>query len=97
MLKRCFLHVVLLLLIAGMAGCEDPKDSSTTIAERQIVLEDIRLTISPGHIPVETLLKLQLSSEQPLQKKGYRQPHNELANSWNQLRSAVASCSYTCI
>ncbi len=67
MLIRCFLVVVLLLLVVGIAACEGQKNPTLAVADRQITLGDIHLTVSPGQIPVETLLRLQLRSETPLQ------------------------------
>ncbi|RVU37488.1 hypothetical protein EOE67_09870 [Rheinheimera riviphila] len=67
LLKRCFSIVAMLLFVVGIGGCEGKKEPAAAIADWQIALGDIQLTISPGQIPVETLLRLQLRSEQPLQ------------------------------
>ena len=67
MLIRCFLVVAVLLLVVGIAACEGQKNPTLVVADRQISLGDIHLTISPGQIPVETLLRLQLRSDKPLQ------------------------------
>lgn len=67
MLKRCFVVVAMLLLIAGLCGCEGKKEA-VAVADRQIVLGDIQLTISPGQIPVETVLTMHLRSTLPLQQ-----------------------------
>lgn len=65
---KCFRLVAVLLLIAGISGCEDKKELAVAVADRQIALGDLQLSISPGDIPVETLLRLQLRSAQPLQQ-----------------------------
>lgn len=67
MLKRCLLVIVMLLFVVGIGGCEGKKEPAATVADREIALADIQLVISPGQIPVETLLRLRLRSEQSLQ------------------------------
>lgn len=64
---RCFGLVATLLLVVGITACEGQKEQTAKVADRQIVLGDIYLSVSPGHIPVETLLRLQLRSDKPLQ------------------------------
>ncbi|WP_157605830.1 hypothetical protein [Rheinheimera sp. SA_1] len=72
MLMRCFSVVAILLFVVGICGCEDKKEPAAEVADWQTALGDlqhsIQLSISPGQIPVERLLRLQLRSEQPLQK-----------------------------
>ena len=65
MLIRCFLQVAALLLL-GLVGCDQQKKQESQ-ADRHIVLDGVQLSISPGQIPVETLLRMQLRSEHPLQ------------------------------
>ncbi len=57
-----------LLLLAGLSSCKDRQSASPQLAKFQIQLENIQLSISPGQIPVETLLQLQLQSKQPLKQ-----------------------------
>lgn len=66
MLIRCFQLVAGLLLLAGVNGCIDQSNAVAKTADRVIVLEDIQLQLSPGDIPVETLLNMQLKSQSPL-------------------------------
>ena len=66
MLRKCFQLVAGLLLLAGLHGCTDQSNAEAVSADRVIVLEDIQLQLSPGDIPVETLLKMQLKSQSPL-------------------------------
>jgi hypothetical protein len=66
LLRRCFQLVAGLLLLAGVNGCTDQSKPIAMTADRVIVLDDIQLQVSPGHIPVETLLKMQLKSQSPL-------------------------------
>ncbi len=66
MLRRCFQLVAGLLLLAGINGCTDQSKPIAIAADRVIVLDDIQLQLSPGDIPVETLLKIQLKSQSPL-------------------------------
>ena len=65
---RCFRLVVILLLTTCIASCDQPKKQSQSVADWQIKLQDIQLQISPGHIPVETLLTMQLKSNDQLQQ-----------------------------
>jgi hypothetical protein len=66
LLRKCFQLVAGLLLLAGINGCTDQSNPIAMTADRVIVLEDIQLQLSPGDIPVETLLKIQLKSQSPL-------------------------------
>jgi hypothetical protein len=68
LLIRCFKLVVFLLLSIQLGGCEQPPEPSQTVVDWQIKLEDIKLQISPGNIPVETLLTMQLKSDAKLQQ-----------------------------
>lgn len=72
------------LLLAGLVGCEDPSAPVSTVPDKIIVLgaargdingdvhgdvhEEVQLRISPGQIPVETLLQLHLQTTEPLQQ-----------------------------
>jgi len=68
LLTRCFKLVVLLFFWVVLSGCEGQQPATVIVPDRTILLEGVTLKISPGQIPVETLLKLQLQSEQPLKK-----------------------------
>ncbi len=58
----------MLLFCFVLSGCEGQQPSTVIVPDRTILLEGVTLKISPGQIPVETLLKLHLQSEQPLQQ-----------------------------
>lgn len=58
----------MLLFWVVLSGCEGQQPATAIVPDRTILLEGVTLQISPGQIPVETLLKLQLQSEQPLQQ-----------------------------
>ena len=66
MLRRCIQFIAGLLLLSLISGCDRQLQPDRVVAERVVVLGDLQLKISPGHIPVETLLTMQLHSQQPL-------------------------------
>ncbi|MBU1436033.1 MAG: hypothetical protein KKF79_01565 [Gammaproteobacteria bacterium] len=65
MLINYFRLVAVLLLVVGNSAC-DRQNIQSPLEKLQIVLGEAQLTISPGHIPVETLLHIQIRTEKPL-------------------------------
>jgi hypothetical protein len=63
---KYFRLVAVLLLVFGTPACDSQKKQSEPLEKLQIVLGEAQLTISPGHIPVETLLHIQIRTEKPL-------------------------------
>jgi len=64
---KCFRLVAVLLLIVGIAACNGQHQSTPPVADWQITVDNVQLSVSPGQIPVETLLRLQLRSNDNLQ------------------------------
>lgn len=64
---KCFRLVAALLLIVGIVACNDQHQSAQPVADWQITVDNVQLSVSPGQIPVETLLRLQLRSPDRLQ------------------------------
>jgi hypothetical protein len=65
LLINYFRLVAVLLLVVGNSAC-DRQNIQSPLEKLQIVLGEAQLTISPGHIPVETLLHIQIRTEKPL-------------------------------
>ncbi|MBU2425383.1 MAG: hypothetical protein KKA56_00735 [Gammaproteobacteria bacterium] len=65
MLINYFRLVAVLLLVVGNSAC-DRQNIQSPLEKLQIELGEAQLTISPGHIPVETLLHIQIRTEKQL-------------------------------
>lgn len=57
-----------MLFATLFVGCDQPQKQSQPIDNWQVTLDDIQLQISPGNIPIETLLTMQLKSSGQLQQ-----------------------------
>jgi hypothetical protein len=64
---KCFKAVAVLLLFMGITACNGQHQSAPPVADWKITIDNVQLSVSPGQIPVETLLSLQLRSHNKLQ------------------------------
>jgi hypothetical protein len=63
---KYFSLVAVLLLVVSISGCDRTNIQTQPDEQLQMVLGEAQLTISPRHIPVETLLHIQIRTEKPL-------------------------------
>ena len=57
-----------MLFTTFFVGCDQPQKQSKPIDNWQVTLDDVQLQISPGNIPIETLLTMQLKSSGQFQQ-----------------------------